>query len=101
MFVNTIVTILLLQIIHEGSIVVAQGVNLRCHCITKEKKPIGRFIAVLEVHAASSHCSEIQIIATLKMNNKKVCLDPEATWVKRVLKKRRARQKVKEQTPKA
>uniref|UniRef100_A0A3P9NWP9 Chemokine interleukin-8-like domain-containing protein n=1 Tax=Poecilia reticulata TaxID=8081 RepID=A0A3P9NWP9_POERE len=66
-----------------------QVVNLRCRCITKERKPIGRHILVLEVHPASSHCAEVQIIATLKKDKRKVCLDPEAPWVIRVLKNRR------------
>lgn len=97
MFLSTIVVILVFLTLHEGIIVGDPGVNLRCRCITKEKKPIGRHIAVLEVHSATSHCPEIQIIATLKRDEKKVCLDPDAPWVKRVLKNRRARKKVKEQ----
>ncbi|KAM4751216.1 C-X-C motif chemokine 5-like [Anableps anableps] len=98
MTLRTIVAILVFLTIHEGSIVGSQGVNMRCLCITKEKKPIGRHIAMLEVHPMSSHCAEIQIIATLKIEQKRVCLDPDAPWVKKVLKNRRARQNVKEQT---
>ncbi|KAM4594359.1 interleukin-8-like isoform 1-T1 [Fundulus diaphanus] len=92
---GTIVAILVFLTLHEGSIVGDQGVNLRCLCITKESKPIGRHIAVLEVYPAASHCAEMQIIATLKKSKQKVCLDPDAPWVIRVLKNRRARQKVK------
>uniref|UniRef100_A0A3B5MEY6 Chemokine interleukin-8-like domain-containing protein n=1 Tax=Xiphophorus couchianus TaxID=32473 RepID=A0A3B5MEY6_9TELE len=73
------------------SVVGNQVVNLRCRCITKERKPIGRRIVALEVHPVSSHCAEIQIIATLKMEKRKVCLDPKAPWVQKVLKNRRAR----------
>uniref|UniRef100_A0A3B5M496 Chemokine interleukin-8-like domain-containing protein n=1 Tax=Xiphophorus couchianus TaxID=32473 RepID=A0A3B5M496_9TELE len=72
----------------SGSVVGNQVVNLRCRCITKERKPIGRRIVALEVHPVSSHCAEIQIIATLKMEKRKVCLDPKAPWVQKVLKNR-------------
>ncbi|MEQ2306354.1 hypothetical protein AMECASPLE_007369 [Ameca splendens] len=101
MSLSTIIPILVFLTIHEGSIVGDHGVNLRCLCINKERKPIGRHIAVLEVHPATSHCVEVQIIATLKKDKLKVCLDPDVPWVKRVLKNRRARQKVKEPTSKA
>uniref|UniRef100_A0A667YEQ7 Chemokine interleukin-8-like domain-containing protein n=1 Tax=Myripristis murdjan TaxID=586833 RepID=A0A667YEQ7_9TELE len=43
-----------------------QGMNLRCRCISKERKPIGRHIEKLEVIPANSHCEEVEIIATLK-----------------------------------
>ncbi|XP_032420203.1 C-X-C motif chemokine 2-like isoform X2 [Xiphophorus hellerii] len=98
---TVVVAILVFLTIHEGSVVGNQVVNLRCRCITKERKPIGRRIVALEVHPVSSHCAEIQIIATLKMEKRKVCLDPKAPWVQKVLKNRRARQKVQEQTSKA
>ncbi|XP_014824791.1 PREDICTED: uncharacterized protein LOC106904818 isoform X2 [Poecilia mexicana] len=96
-----VVAILVFLTIHEGSVVGDQVVNLRCRCITKERKPIGRHILVLEVHPASSHCAETQIIATLKKDKRKVCLDPNAPWVIRVMQNRRAKQKVQEQTTKA
>ncbi|XP_014906152.1 C-X-C motif chemokine 2-like [Poecilia latipinna] len=96
-----VVAILVFLTIHEDSAVGDKMVNLRCHCITKERKPIGRHILVLEVHPASSHCAETQIIATLKKGKRKVCLDPNAPWVIRVMQNRRAKQKVQEQTAKA
>ncbi|XP_071385749.1 C-X-C motif chemokine 10-like [Centroberyx affinis] len=70
-----------------------QGVNLRCRCISKEKKPIGRYIEKLEVIPANSHCEETEIIATLKGNGLMICLDPNVTWVKKVLEKRKVGKK--------
>uniref|UniRef100_A0A8C4FGS4 Chemokine interleukin-8-like domain-containing protein n=2 Tax=Dicentrarchus labrax TaxID=13489 RepID=A0A8C4FGS4_DICLA len=58
-----------------------------CRCITTEKKPIGRYIGQVEVNPVSSHCNNIEIIATLKSDGRKICLDPKAPWVKRVFEK--------------
>ncbi|KAM9362983.1 interleukin-8-like [Symphorus nematophorus] len=87
MSVITTVALLLLLTIPE---VISQGdggVILRCQCITKEKKPIGRYIGQVEVNPASSHCNDVEIIATLKRTGQKICLDPNAPWVKKVLEK--------------
>ncbi|XP_076584618.1 interleukin-8-like [Chaetodon auriga] len=65
-----------------------QGVSLRCQCITTERKPIGRYIGQVEVNPASSHCNNVEIIATLKMDGQRICLDPNAPWVKKVLQRK-------------
>ncbi|XP_038569457.1 interleukin-8-like [Micropterus salmoides] len=88
MSIITIVALLVILSIQEGTCLGDQGVNLRCRCIAKEKRPIGRYIGQVEVHPASSHCNDIEIIATLKNNGEKICLDPNAPWVKKVLKKK-------------
>uniref|UniRef100_A0A3B4BNH1 Chemokine interleukin-8-like domain-containing protein n=1 Tax=Periophthalmus magnuspinnatus TaxID=409849 RepID=A0A3B4BNH1_9GOBI len=62
-----------------------QALNLRCQCIQKESKRIGRYLGKVEVHPANSHCRETEIVATLKKDGQKVCLDPSAQWVKRIL----------------
>ncbi|XP_072239397.1 interleukin-8-like [Leuresthes tenuis] len=80
------VALLLLLTIPEGSTMGDQGVIIRCRCITKEKRPIGRLIGMVEVNLPSSHCKDTEIIATLKKDEKKICLDPNAPWVKKVLK---------------
>ncbi|XP_017269651.1 interleukin-8-like [Kryptolebias marmoratus] len=82
----TIVALLVFLVIHEANSVGDQGLNLRCRCINKERKPIGRHISVLEVNPANSHCMEIEIIATLKKDGRRVCLDPDAPWVKKIKK---------------
>lgn len=46
----------------SGSSLGDQTLLLRCQCITKEKKPIGRYIGQVEVIPASSHCNEIEIM---------------------------------------
>ncbi|PWA32675.1 hypothetical protein CCH79_00012378, partial [Gambusia affinis] len=100
---TVVVAILVFLTIHEdidlltltsktsGCAVGDQVMNLRCRCITKERKPIGRRIVALEVHPVRSHCAETEIIATLKNEKRKVCLDPNAPWVQKVLAIRRAR----------
>ncbi|XP_013868728.1 C-X-C motif chemokine 2 [Austrofundulus limnaeus] len=82
----TFAALLVFLTIHEASSVNPR-LNLRCQCIKKEKKPIGYHISTLKVNPANSHCMDIELIATLK-NGLKVCLDPEAPWVKKVLQKK-------------
>ncbi|GAA6214686.1 interleukin-8-like [Lates japonicus] len=94
MSVITIVALLVLLTVPEAISVGDQGVILRCRCIIKERKPIGRHIEMVEVIPASSHCVDIEIIATLKKDGQQICLDPDAPWVKKVLRKKQA-----EQTP--
>ncbi|XP_019955897.1 interleukin-8 isoform X2 [Paralichthys olivaceus] len=77
----TIVALLVFLAIPDGTSLSNGGVTPRCQCINKERKPIGRHIGSVEVNPASSHCKEIEIIATLKKDGQKICLDPEAPWV--------------------
>uniref|UniRef100_A0A3B3C2C8 C-X-C motif chemokine n=1 Tax=Oryzias melastigma TaxID=30732 RepID=A0A3B3C2C8_ORYME len=85
MFFNVIVTLLVILKLHKGCSLTVQGMNLRCLCITKERALIGRLIGAVEVNLASSYCTEVEIIATLVKSEKKICLDPEASWVKKVI----------------
>ncbi|KAF1395178.1 hypothetical protein PFLUV_G00008840 [Perca fluviatilis] len=89
MSIITIVALLVFLMIPEG-ILGDHGLNQRCRCINKEKQPIGRYIGKVEVHLASSHCKDIEIIATLKKNGQKICLDPDAPWIKKVLQRKQA-----------
>uniref|UniRef100_A0A3B3C4Q3 C-X-C motif chemokine n=1 Tax=Oryzias melastigma TaxID=30732 RepID=A0A3B3C4Q3_ORYME len=75
---------LLKSLAMHGCSLTVQGMNLRCLCITKERALIGRLIGAVEVNLASSYCTEVEIIATLVKSEKKICLDPEASWVKKV-----------------
>ncbi|XP_071360087.1 interleukin-8-like isoform X2 [Trachinotus anak] len=88
------VALLVLLTIPEGFSLGDQGMRQRCRCITTVKNPIGRYIRKVQVNPASSHCKDIQIIATLKKDGQQICLDPDAPWVKKVLSKRPV-----EQTP--
>ncbi|CAK6972252.1 C-X-C motif chemokine 10-like [Scomber scombrus] len=94
MSVITIVALLGFLTIPEGMSVGDQIVKPRCQCIKLEKQPIGRLIGMLEVNPANSYCKNVEIIATLKKDGNKICLDPNAPWVKKVLDRKRA-----EQTP--
>ncbi|XP_062243851.1 growth-regulated alpha protein-like [Platichthys flesus] len=80
----TTVALLVILAIAVGTTQGYPGVTLRCQCIKKERKAIGRHIERVEVIPASSHCSETEIIATLKNNGRKVCLDPKVIRVQRV-----------------
>ncbi|XP_062244968.1 interleukin-8-like [Platichthys flesus] len=80
-----------------ASLAISEGMSLRsrrslgpekhCQCIKTESKPIGRLIEKVEIIASNSHCGETEIIATLKTTREEVCLNPEAPWVKKVIKK--------------
>ncbi|XP_026216534.1 interleukin-8-like [Anabas testudineus] len=87
-------TLLVFLTITEGIGPGDHGETLRCRCIIKEKRPIGRYIGEVKVNPASSHCRDVEIIATLKKDGKKICLNPDAPWVKKVLQKIRAVQQI-------
>ncbi|XP_028269340.1 growth-regulated alpha protein-like [Parambassis ranga] len=91
---SPILTILLLVLLttHEGMSVGNPGDIQRCKCIQTQKKPIGRLIGMVQVYAVNSHCNVKEIIATLKKSGKKVCLDPEAPWVQKVLQRKKPKQ---------
>uniref|UniRef100_UPI0037E751E4 interleukin-8-like n=1 Tax=Semicossyphus pulcher TaxID=241346 RepID=UPI0037E751E4 len=84
---SSIVVLLAVLAISEGMSLRSLGVELHCRCIQTESKPIGRHIQKVELIPANSHCEETEIIATLKNTGQEVCLDPEAPWVKKVIKK--------------
>ncbi|XP_061586199.1 interleukin-8-like [Cololabis saira] len=84
---TSVVVFLAFIAISEGMSLRSLGVELHCRCIMTESKPIGRHIEKVELIPRNSHCDEVEIIATLKKTGKEVCLDPEAPWVQRVIKK--------------
>ncbi|XP_034067586.1 interleukin-8-like [Gymnodraco acuticeps] len=88
MYIITIVALLFFLTISEGISLGNWGGITHCRCVGKEKKPIGRYIGRVEVKPAGPHCEDIEIIATLKKNGQQICLDPNAPWVKRVLKRK-------------
>ncbi|XP_029948927.1 platelet factor 4-like [Salarias fasciatus] len=90
---SVIKTVALLSLLTIYEVVsVGDQVGDRCRCINKETKPIGRHIAMLEVKPQNSHCPEPEIIATLKRDGQRVCLDPKAPWVRKVLERTNATQ---------
>nr|AKS25204.1 interleukin-8 [Sebastes schlegelii] len=85
--VSSIVVLLAFLAVSEGMSKRSLGVELHCRCIQTESKPISRHIEKVELIPANSHCGETEIIATLKKTGQEVCLDPEALWVKKVIKR--------------
>ncbi|XP_036919314.1 C-X-C motif chemokine 15-like isoform X2 [Sturnira hondurensis] len=61
--------------------------ELRCQCIQTHSPFIPfKFISKVQLILEGAYCSRKEIIVTLK-NGKLICLDPEAEWVKNVIKK--------------
>ncbi|XP_045645488.1 platelet basic protein-like isoform X1 [Ursus americanus] len=61
-------------------------VELYCMCLKTVSGIHPSNIQNLEVLSAGPHCPNVQVIATLK-NGKKVCLDPEAPQIKKIVQK--------------
>lgn len=89
MSIITIVALLVFLAIPEGISPGGHEMTQRCRCISKESRLIRRRnIEEVEVNPASSHCNDIEIIATLKKGGQKICLHPDAPWVKRMLERK-------------
>ncbi|XP_026060737.1 interleukin-8 [Carassius auratus] len=73
--------------IGEGMSLSGLGVDPRCRCIETESRRIGKHIESVELFPPNSHCKDTEIIATLKITGKEICLDPTAPWVKKVIEK--------------
>uniref|UniRef100_V9LK62 Interleukin-8 n=1 Tax=Callorhinchus milii TaxID=7868 RepID=V9LK62_CALMI len=62
-------------------------VNLRCNCIRTNSNFIHpKFMDHIDIFPSGPHCPVVEIIATLKSGNR-VCLYPEASWVKKIIEK--------------
>ncbi|XP_004833978.1 platelet basic protein-like [Heterocephalus glaber] len=61
-------------------------VELRCLCVKTVSGIHPSKISTLEMIKAGSHCSKVQVIATLK-EGQKVCLNPDAPGVKKMIQK--------------
>ncbi|KAI5278833.1 platelet basic protein [Manis pentadactyla] len=60
--------------------------ELRCMCVNTISGIHPSNIQNLEVIRAGPHCAQVEVIATLK-NEKKICLDPEAPKIKKIIQK--------------
>ncbi|XP_029091437.1 C-X-C motif chemokine 10 [Monodon monoceros] len=59
----------------------------RCTCIKISDQPVNpRSLEKLEVIPASQSCPRVEIIATMKKNGEKRCLNPESKTIKNLLK---------------
>ncbi|XP_025742955.1 C-X-C motif chemokine 6-like isoform X3 [Callorhinus ursinus] len=82
---------LLLLLTPPGPLVSAGPVStivreLRCMCLTTTQGIHPRMITKVQVIAAGPQCSKVEVVATLK-NGKKICLDPEAPKIKKIVQK--------------
>ncbi|XP_030208103.1 interleukin-8-like [Gadus morhua] len=85
--ISSLLVLLALLTITEGISLRGLGMELRCRCIQKERRLIRHYIEKVEIIPANSHCEKSEIIATLKKTGQEVCLDNEAPWVKKVIKR--------------
>ncbi|XP_062055195.1 C-X-C motif chemokine 10 [Lepus europaeus] len=61
--------------------------TVRCTCIKISNKPVNpRSLEKLEIIPASQSCAHIEIIATMKKDGEKRCLNPESKAIKNLLK---------------
>ncbi|XP_061047478.1 C-X-C motif chemokine 10 [Eubalaena glacialis] len=59
----------------------------RCTCIKISDRPVNpRSLEKLEVIPASQSCPRVEIIATMKKDGEKRCLNPESKTIKNLLK---------------
>ncbi|XP_004848097.1 C-X-C motif chemokine 10 [Heterocephalus glaber] len=61
--------------------------TIRCTCIETSTQSVNpRFLKKLEIIPASQSCPRVEIIATMKKNREKRCLNPESKAIKNLLK---------------
>ncbi|XP_055967230.1 C-X-C motif chemokine 10 [Sorex fumeus] len=66
--------------------------TIRCMCIKMSNQTVNpRSLEKLEVIPASQFCPQVEIIAVMKRNGEKRCLDPESKNIKKLLKELRKR----------
>ncbi|XP_013371720.1 PREDICTED: C-X-C motif chemokine 10 [Chinchilla lanigera] len=61
--------------------------TIRCICIETSTQSVNlRSVEKLEIIPASQSCPRVEIIATMKKNGEKRCLNPESKAIKNLLK---------------
>ncbi|XP_072351840.1 interleukin-8-like [Scyliorhinus torazame] len=66
----------------QCTLTIRSRVEPRCQCINYVSEPINPCrMKDIEILPISPHCSQVEVIITLK-DGTKVCVDPEASWVK-------------------
>ncbi|KAI4572299.1 hypothetical protein MJG53_005799 [Ovis ammon polii x Ovis aries] len=61
-------------------------VELRCLCLKTTSGIHSSNIQNLQVNRAGPHCANVEVLAVLR-NGKKICLDPEAPRIKKIVQK--------------
>ncbi|XP_017743287.1 PREDICTED: growth-regulated alpha protein-like [Rhinopithecus bieti] len=78
------VALLLLLLVATGKRATGQPVatELRCQCLQTLQRIHPKNIQSVTVKAPGPHCTEIEVIATLK-NGQKACLNPASPWFRK------------------
>ncbi|XP_067898656.1 interleukin-8-like [Heterodontus francisci] len=72
----------------QGTSVIRTIEHPRCQCINKSSNFISpKLMRDIDIFPSSPHCPNVEVIVTLKDKSKKVCLDPNAIWVKKLIDK--------------
>ncbi|XP_017743286.1 PREDICTED: C-X-C motif chemokine 3-like [Rhinopithecus bieti] len=82
------VALLLLLLVATGKRATGQPVatELRCQCLQTLQRIHPKNIQSVTVKAPGPHCTEIEVIATLK-NGQKACLNPASPMVQKIIEK--------------
>nr|XP_033818005.1 interleukin-8-like [Geotrypetes seraphini] len=87
MFAAALIMCLLSFSLSDAKSLARMGAELRCQCVKTESGFISaRLMQNVELIPSGPHCSNVEVIATLK-SGQRVCLEPTAPWVERIIKK--------------
>ncbi|XP_078533585.1 interleukin-8-like [Lissotriton helveticus] len=69
----------------EGASLQRSPTELRCQCVKTESGFISpKQIEKVEITPSGPHCPNVEVIMVLH-SGQKVCVDPEAAWVKKIM----------------
>ncbi|XP_038648975.1 interleukin-8-like [Scyliorhinus canicula] len=84
----TVLILLLCAITAQG--IPIPGIQGRCKCVRTTARPVDpKNMRSMKYIPRGSHCVTTEIIVTMK-NGKKLCVNPNAQWVKIIIKAKRA-----------
>ncbi|KAM6176365.1 C-X-C motif chemokine 10-like [Erethizon dorsatum] len=84
---NAILIFCLIFLTLSGTQGVPLSRTIRCTCIETSTQSVNpRSFEKLEIIPASQSCPRVEIIATMKKNGEKRCLNPESKAIKNLLK---------------
>ncbi|XP_004703264.1 C-X-C motif chemokine 10 [Echinops telfairi] len=84
---RAIITFCLLFLTLSGIQGIPHSRTTRCSCIQIYDRPVNpKSLKKLEMIPASVFCPQVEIIATMKINGERRCLNPESKNVKNILK---------------
>ncbi|KAM3842420.1 C-X-C motif chemokine 10-like [Diretmus argenteus] len=74
-----------LVVLIDGMPPVSRDYNTRCHCLGVESRIIPPdSLKSIKIIPETSHCPTTEIIAGL-VNGEKICLNPESSWVRKLI----------------